>query len=106
MKKDLRGGWGVVFSVVSNNQTEIKMSAKLAAVKTTVKTLHTEYHNAYLAERAVIQGGGTNFIARCNAARAATEAACVAWQSAKKALIKAERAVIASQRKTELCPAI
>jgi hypothetical protein len=24
-KKDLRGGWGVVFSVVSNNRTEIKM---------------------------------------------------------------------------------
>jgi folylpolyglutamate synthase/dihydropteroate synthase len=26
-KKDLRGGWGVVFSVVSNNQTEINMNA-------------------------------------------------------------------------------
>jgi hypothetical protein len=26
-KKDLRWGWGVVFSVVSNNQTEIKMNA-------------------------------------------------------------------------------
>jgi hypothetical protein len=91
----------------NRNQTmKATLSAKLAAAQTAVKTLHAEYHNAYLAEGAVIRGGGTNFIARCDAAQAVTEAACVAWQSAKKALIKAERAVIASRRETELSPAL
>jgi len=63
-KKDLREGWGVVFSVVSNNQTEIKMNKhhEISAASFSAKTLKAlAKKGLFLASSTFIPGPDGSF---------------------------------------------